>query len=634
MPDKQLEYIVFENAKKGSKYVASEIASRIKEHSKQGKNLVLGLATGNTPIHVYQELIRLHKYEGLSFKNVVSFNLDEYYPLSKESSHSYNKFMYEHLFAEIDIPKSQINIPDGSINKSDIEQYCRYYDQKIIDAGGIDIQLLGIGRTGHIGFNEPESKINSVTRIVTLDESTRIDAASDFFGVENVPKRAITMGVGTILKAKKIYLLAWGEGKSSIINRTLESPINQSIPSTYLKRHKNTTVILDHAAAQEITSIATPWITEEVRWDEQMIKKAVIWLSLKCNIEILKLRQDDYIENGLSSLLSYIGSADKINNLVIEDIQNTVSIYPAEYKKKNAAINDKSSPRKILVFSPHPDDDVISMGGTIKKLVDQGNQVHIAYQTSGNIAVHDEYVIQLIDLYDELNNSLAASKSTLSESIINEIKLSKENEIITPKLLKAKELIRKTEARAASRYMGIKDEHIHFLNLPFYESGLIKKKPISQNDINITTDLLNKIMPDQIYAAGDLSDPHGTHRTCLDVIFKAIAENQEKNWMNQCDIWLYRGAWQEWPIEEIEMAIPLNKEEVNDKRKAIFKHESQKDVPLFPGPDNREFWERAETRNKNTALQYHKLGVTKYDAIEAFKGFSIKNIIDNLDNNY
>jgi len=634
MPDKQIDYIVFENARKGSKYVASEIASRIKEHSRQGKNLVLGLATGNTPIHVYQELIRLHKSEGLSFTNVVSFNLDEYYPISKESSHSYNKFMYEHLFAEIDIPKSQINIPDGSINESDIEQYCRDYDQKIIDAGGIDIQLLGIGRTGHIGFNEPESKINSVTRIVTLDESTRIDAASDFFGVENVPKRAITMGVGTILKAKKIYLLAWGEGKSSIINRTLESPINQSIPSTYLKRHKNTTVILDHAAAQEITSIATPWITEEVRWDEQMIKKAVIWLSLKCNIEILKLRQDDYIENGLSSLLSYIGSADKINNLVIEDIQNTVSKYPAEYKKKNAAINDKSSTRKILVFSPHPDDDVISMGGTIKKLVDQGNQVHIAYQTSGNIAVHDEYVIQLIDLYDELNNSLAASKSALSESMINEIKLTKKNEIITPKLLKAKELIRKTEARAASRYMGIKDEHIHFLNLPFYESGLIKKKPISQNDINITTDLLNKIMPDQIYAAGDLSDPHGTHRTCLDVIFKAIAENQEKNWMNQCDIWLYRGAWQEWPIEEIEMAIPLNKEEVNDKRKAIFKHESQKDVPLFPGPDNREFWERAETRNKNTALQYHKLGVTKYDAIEAFKGFSIKNIIDNLDNNY
>ncbi|MFZ9673175.1 MAG: glucosamine-6-phosphate deaminase [Flavobacteriaceae bacterium] len=630
----ELPYVVFKNSRLGSSYVANDIARAIVQHQRQGINFVLGLATGSTPLQVYHELIRLHNFEGLSFKNVISFNLDEYYPMSTASTHSYHKFMHDQLFSHIDIPKDQINIPDGSILENDINAYCHKYEQKITDAGGIDIQLLGIGRTGHIGFNEPGSKVDSHTRIVTLNKSTRIDAASDFFGIENVPKRAITMGVGTILKSKKIYLLAWGEGKSAIISRTLESPINKSIPSTYLKRHNDTTIILDHAAAQEITTFANPWISKDVSWDILLIKKATIWLSLRCKKEILKLRYDDYIENGLSTLLSYIGSADKINNLVYDDLKNTVTINPAEYIVKNSAKHVKFSPKTILVFSPHPDDDVISMGGTIKKMVEQGNHVHIAYQTSGNIAVHDDYVIQLVDLYDELNNSLTTSKSALSKSIINEIRRSRENEVITQKLLKIKELIRKTEARAASRYMGIKDENIHFLNLPFYESGLIKKKPISQNDVQITINLLNTLMPDQIYAAGDLSDPHGTHRTCLNVIFKAIVDNKEKKWMNQCDIWLYRGAWQEWPIEEIEMAVPLNKEEVINKRNAIFKHESQKDVPLFPGPDKREFWERAEKRNKNTALHYHKLGVSKYEAIEAFKGYSLQNIVDNINEEY
>ncbi len=618
---------IFNHSFDAVKEIATEIAEKIIEKNKQGEPFVLGLATGSSPVKVYEELIKLYKSGKVSFKNVITFNLDEYFPMPPDALQSYVRFMKEHLFDHIDIPQENINIPDGTLLQENVYEYCQEYDRKIEALGGLDFQILGIGRTGHIGFNEPGSAINSGTRLVTLDHITKIDAASDFFGDENVPRKAITVGIGTIMKAKKIIILAWGEGKATIVKRAIEEDISEQVPATYLQLHKNKVFYLDMPAANELTRIKTPWLVGPVVWDENMIRKGVIWLSKKLKKSILKLTDRDYNDEGMGDLVAEVDSAYNINIKIFNDIQKTITGWPGG--KPNADDQNRPErslpfPKKVVIFSPHPDDDVISMGGTFIRLVDQGHDVHVAYQTSGNIAVFDDTAIQYADFVNDFNKNFNFKEKDsleLFKNVREFLNNKHPGQIDSPEVQSIKGIIRKGEAKAACRYVGIPDNNIHFMNLPFYETGVVKKKPIGEDDIRITVELLQKIKPHQIYAAGDLSDPHGTHRVCLDAIYAAIEKLKNESWMKDCYVWLYRGAWQEWAVSDIEMAIPLSPQELMRKRTAVFKHQSQKDSALFPGPDSREFWQRAEARNRNTAKTYNDLGLADYEAIEAFKRY-------------
>ena len=616
--------LLFNTAIEGSLYVANSIAELIESRNKESKPTVLGLATGSTPTQVYDELVRKHKEEGLSFERVITFNLDEYFPMAPDAHQSYVHFMHEYLFNHINIKPENIHIPDGTLKKDEVAAFCEEYEAKIAQVGGLDVQILGIGRTGHIGFNEPGSTIDSKTRLITLDRLTMLDAASGFFGIENVPRRAITMGVGTILQAKKIYMMAWGEGKANIVRETIEGAINTSIPATFLQQHNQTEVILDTAAAAELTRIKTPWLAGPIKWNNFLIKKAVIWLSLKLTKPILKLTEEDYREFGMNDILVEIGTAYNVNIRVFNQIQHTITGWPGGKPNADDTYRPERKtpfPKKALIFSPHPDDDVISMGGTFIRLVDQGHKVHVAYQTSGNIAVFDDDALRFADFVSDHHDSFKLDDS-LVDSIFSGIRsfLAEKNqaEPDSEEIKIIKGLIRRGEAKAACRYVGIPDENIHFLDLPFYETGKIRKKPIGPDDIAIVKKLIEEIKPHQIYAAGDLSDPHGTHRVCLEAIFQALRELKDQEWMKDCYVWLYRGAWQEWDIEDIEMAVPLSPEETDKKRRAIFKHQSQKDRPLFPGTDKREFWQRADDRTRSTAETYDQLGLAEYEAMEAF----------------
>ncbi|MDG1774910.1 MAG: glucosamine-6-phosphate deaminase [Flavobacteriaceae bacterium] len=618
----RINTIIHENSQEASYYVAQEIISLVSQRQKEGKKMVLGLATGSTPIKVYDYLVQAHKEQGVSFSNVISFNLDEYFPMHSESIHSYVRFMREHLFDHLDIPAHQINIPDGQQNKESVRAYCQNYEKKIIDAGGIDIQILGIGRTGHIGFNEPGSSLKSKTRLVRLDRITRLDAASDFFGKENVPSKAITMGVGTIMGAKRIILMAWGEGKANIIKQAVEGPIQESVPATFLQNHQNCDFIIDRAAATSLTREATPWLVGDCDWTEGLIKKATIWLSETRNKAVLKLTNEDYNEYGMGSLIAEIGSAEELNVKIFNQLQQTITGWPggkpqADDTKRPERANP--FPKKSIIFSPHPDDDVISMGGTLLRLVDQGHEVHVAYQTSGNIAVFDDEVIRFLDFATDIqedNDALQIQFQEVKTFLSNK----SPGEVDQPIIQKFKGLIRKGEAMAACRYCGVQEANAHFQNLPFYETGTVKKNPYSEEDIALTYDLLNHIKPQQIFAAGDLSDPHGTHRVCLDIIFATIDKlvADKVAWIKDCYVWLYRGAWQEWDIADMEMAIPIGPKDMIRKRNAIFKHQSQKDAAMFPGSDEREFWQRAEDRNRETAKKYNALGLAEYEAMEGF----------------
>jgi glucosamine-6-phosphate deaminase len=618
----RINTIIHENSQEASYYVAKEIISLVLKRQEEGKKMILGLATGSTPIKVYDYLVQAHKEQGVSFSNVISFNLDEYFPMNAESIHSYVRFMREHLFDHLNIPAHQINIPDGQQNKESVRAYCQNYEQKIIDAGGIDIQILGIGRTGHIGFNEPGSSLKSKTRLVRLDRITRLDAASDFFGKENVPSKAITMGVGTIMGAKRIILMAWGEGKANIIKQAVEGPIQESVPATFLQNHQNCDFIIDRAAATSLTREATPWLVGDCDWTEGLIKKATIWLSETRNKAVLKLTNEDYNEYGMGSLIAEIGSAEELNVKIFNQLQQTITGWPggkplADDTKRPERANP--FPKKSIVFSPHPDDDVISMGGTLLRLVDQGHEVHVAYQTSGNIAVFDDEVIRFLDFATDIqedNDTLQKQFTEVKTFLSNK----SPGEVDQPIIQKFKGLIRKGEAMAACRYCGVKEANAHFQNLPFYETGTVKKNPYSEKDIALTYDLLNRIKPQQIFAAGDLSDPHGTHRVCLDIIFATIDKlvADKVSWINDCYVWLYRGAWQEWDIADMEMAVPIGPKDMIRKRNAIFKHQSQKDAAMFPGSDEREFWQRAEDRNRETAKKYNALGLAEYEAMEGF----------------
>lgn len=628
--DKKLRYYekiptaIYDENSIASAAVAREIAELIREKEKSGKKAVLGLATGSTPVGVYDELIRLHEEEGLSFKNVITFNLDEYYPMEPDSFQSYVRFMNEHLFQHIDIPEDQIHIPDGTLKEENVADFCERYEESIRKAGGLDIQLLGIGRTGHIGFNEPGSRPDSETRMITLDKITRTDAASDFFGEEYVPRRAITMGVGTILKARKIILMAWGEGKASIIRETVEGEVTENIPASYLQNHENTTIVLDEAASEKLKRINTPWLLTTCEWDDKLIRKAVVWLCQEVDKPILKLTDENYNENGMADLITSKGPAYNINIRIFNELQHTITGWPGG--KPNADDSRrperrKPFPKRAVIFSPHPDDDVISMGGTLIRLVDHGHDVHIAYQTSGNIAVFDDDVIRFADFvldYMEAFDMKEEKADTLFRKINDYLKSKEPGQVDSPEIKKIKGLIRRGEAKAGGRYCGVPEENMHFLDLPFYETGRVKKKPLSDDDVKITVDLLREIKPHQIYAAGDLSDPHGTHRVCLRAVFEALDIVKQDEWAKDCWVWLYRGAWQEWDVNEIEMAVPISPIELKRKRRAIFKHQSQKDRPLFPGSDAREFWQRSEDRNRGTAEVYDSLGLAEYEAIEGF----------------
>ena len=612
----KIHNVIFESSNEASILVAQEIANLIKKKQAKNKNCILGLATGSSPIKVYEELVRMHQEDGLSFKNVISFNLDEYLPMDKENIQSYHYFMHQYLFDYVDILPENVNIPDGKVSNEELYQFCIDYEMKIKEYGGLDFQLLGIGRTGHIGFNEPGSHINSGTRNITLDHITRMDAAPAFLGIDNVPRKAITMGIGTVKKAKRIVLLGWGANKADILKKTIEGEITSQVPATYLQEHPNTSFILDEGAASELTRIKTPWLVISPVWTEALKSKAIVWLSELLNKPFLKLTDKDYNENGMSGLLSDQGTAYDLNIKMFNKLQRTITGWPGG--KPNADDTnrpERSTPikKRIIIFSPHPDDDVISMGGTFDRLVEQGHEVHIAYQTSGNIAVSDEEALKFAEIAKSLNTD-----SKDSDKIIYFLKNKKNTGVDTLEVRNLKGLIRRSESHAATRYMGLDDEFVHFLDMPFYETGTVKKNNLSDADVTIITDLIEKIKPHQIYAAGDLADPHGTHKVCLDAVFMALDNLKSKSFMDDCWVWLYRGAWHEWESHEIEMAVPMSPDQVLKKRHAIFYHQSQKDGVMFQGDDSREFWVRVEDRNRLTADKYHALGLANYAAMEAF----------------
>ncbi|MBT8254357.1 MAG: glucosamine-6-phosphate deaminase [Bacteroidia bacterium] len=611
--------VVFSSSQEASVLVANEIASLIREKHSKGEHCVLGLATGSSPIKVYEELVRMHKTEGLSFKNVISFNLDEYYPMEPSNIQSYHYFMHQHLFDHIDIPSENINIPDGTIDQDAIRDYCIEYENKIRESGGLDFQLLGIGRTGHIGFNEPGSHYNSGTRIITLDHMTRVDAAPAFLGIANVPRKAITMGIGTVMDARRIVLLAWGINKASIIKKTFEGDISTEVPATYLQEHSNTTFILDSDASCQLTRVESPWLVTSCEWSRELKIKAVVWLSELTNKSILKLTDKDYNENGMSDLIAIEGSAYDLNIAMFNRLQHTITGWPGG--KPNA--DDSNRPerklpekKRIVIFSPHPDDDVISMGGTLDRLIEQGHVVHVAYQTSGNIGVPDEEALKFAEVALTMNGH-----SENFRDVINFLSNKKENDTDLPEVLKLKALIRRGESYGATRYLGLDDRYVHFLDLPFYETGTIKKNPLSETDIQIMKDIIMDIKPHQIYAAADFADPHGTHKVCFDALIMAMKALKSESFMNDCWLWMYRGAWHEWETYKIDMAVPMSPDQVVRKRHAIFYHQSQKDGVMFQGNDSREFWVRVEDRNRSTARKYNDLGFADYAAIEAFKRY-------------
>uniref|UniRef100_UPI00386E62F3 glucosamine-6-phosphate deaminase n=1 Tax=Polaribacter sp. Asnod1-A03 TaxID=3160581 RepID=UPI00386E62F3 len=616
--------VVYSDSTSASQSIAKEIASLIKVKQSQKQPCILGLATGSSPKGLYAELVRLHKEEGLSFKNVVSFNLDEYYPMEPDSVNSYVRFMNEQLFNHVDILPENCYVPDGTLPKDKIREYCSQYEAKIEALGGIDLQILGIGGNGHIGFNESGSLQNSKTRLVALDHITRVAASGDFSGLANTPRTAITLGVKKIMEAKRVILMAWGESKSNIIKESVEDAVTSHVPASYLQEHNNAVFVLDQAAASKLTRINTPWLVEKIIWTDQLIRKAVLSLALSLKKPILMLTDADYIENGMSDLLADSGPAYDINIKIFNKLQNTITGWPGgKPNSDDAKRPERSTPEKkrVLIFSPHPDDDVISMGGTFKRLHEQGHEVHLGYQTSGNIAVADDEALRFASFVCDYNEKFGI-ESPEAEDIFKKavtfLKNKKTSEVDSLEVRKIKGLIRQGEARAGCHFIGLPDTQIHFMELPFYETGAIKKNPIGIADVEITKALIEKIKPHQIYAAGDLADPHGTHKVCLDAIFAAVKELKPKKFMDDCWVWLYRGAWQEWGVDEIEMAVPMGPDQVLEKRKAIFKHQSQKDGVVFQGTDSREFWQRAEDRNKETAELYDQLGLSHYAAMEAF----------------
>ncbi|HEX5654572.1 MAG TPA: glucosamine-6-phosphate deaminase, partial [Chitinophagaceae bacterium] len=607
-------------------FVARQVAELIRDKQKNKEKCVLGLATGSTPKTLYAELVRMHREEKLSFKNVITFNLDEYYPIDNNALQSYNRFMRVNLFDHVDINPKNIHIPNGATRKEDIKNHCQEYEKKIKAAGGIDLQILGIGNNGHIGFNEPGSGLYSKTRLITLDNSTRIANAYEFANISEVPRLAITMGIGTIMQSKKIILMAWGPAKAQVLKKAVEEDDSEHVPASLLQNHDDVTFVVDESAAAELTRFKSPWLTGECEWTPKMIKKAVVNMALKLKKPVLSLTNGDYNEFGLSDLLVEKGDAYEINLQVFYMLRDSITGWPAGKPNVNIPAHPERSepfPKRVIIFSPHPDDDIISMGGTFQRLHEQGNDVHVGYQTSGNIAVTDEFVTRFLDFavgFEEIAGIDTKKSGKILADARKFIERKKSNQVDTPTIRAIKGLIRRCEARATCRYVGIKDENIHFQNLPFYETGTIEKKPMGEKDVRITMELLRQIKPHQVFCAGDFADPHGTHIVCFNVVLESLKRIKAAGdeWLKDCWLWLYKGAWQEWNIEEIEMAIPMSPDQVLKKRFGIFIHQSQKDMVPFQGSDSREFWQRAEERNAATAALYADLGLTHYAAMEAF----------------
>ena len=569
----------------------------------------------------------MHQEEGLSFRNVVVFNLYEYYPLAPDAVTSNLNALKEMLLDHVDIDRQNIFTPDGSIAKDTIFEYCHLYEQRIESFGGIDVALLGIGRVGNIGFNEPGSRLNSTTRLILLDSVSRNEASKMFGNIDNTPISSITMGVSTILGAKKIYLMAWGEEKAAMVKACVEGNITDNIPASFLQTHNNAHIVIDLSAAANLTRIQHPWLVTSCEWNEKLIRSAIVWLCQLVKKPILKLTNKDYNENGLSELLALYGSAYNVNIRIFNDLQHTITGWPGGKPNADDTYRPERAqpyPKRVIVFSPHPDDDVISMGGTIRRLVEQQHDVHVAYETSGNIAVGDEEVVRFLHFINGFNQLFNNS----ADQVINEkyteirqyLRNKKDGDMDTRDILTLKGLIRRGEARTACTYNNIPMDHIHFLDLPFYETGKIKKNPLSEADVEIVRNLLREVKPHQIFVAGDLADPHGTHRVCTDAVFAAIDLEKEEGaeWLKDCRIWMYRGAWAEWEIENIEMAVPISPEELRAKRNSILKHQSQMESAPFLGNDERLFWQRSEDRNRGTAALYNELGLASYEAMEAF----------------
>lgn len=609
VPNARLRTLVFKTSGEASRHAALILERLVRENNSAGRPTVLGLATGSTPVGLYRELIRLHRDEGLDLSGVITFNLDEYLPMAGDDPHSYRRWMTETFFQHVNIKPHNIHIPDGTLEPSEVEDFCTRYELAIRKAGGIDIQILGIGRTGHIGFNEPGSTRNSRTRMVTLDPVTRRDAANGFFGEENVPQQAITMGVGTIMEARKVVMMAFGEHKAGIVQKTCELAPTEAVTASFLQSHQDATFLLDEAAANELTVFRRPWEVMKVDWTPDRVNQAVVWLSLRVNKALLKLSDSDFRDHHLYDLLREHGPAEALGELVFHNRSATIQPYPAG-----------KDPKTVLVFSPHPDDDVISMGGTIIRLVEQGHKVHIAYMTSGNIAVFDYDAQRFIDFAESFNKIFGIDMETtlrVRDEVQGFLAAKKPGQQDSDELLKIKGLIRETEARAAALACDIPAEQLEFMDLRFYRTGTIAKAPIHPDDVTDIERLFDRLRPAQIYVAGELSDPHGTHRTCAEAIYEAVRRSRKTG--REFEVWLYRGAWEEWEPHQIEMAVPLSPEVVEKKKLAIFRHQSQKDRAMFPGgSDKREFWQRAEERNRETAKTYDDLGLPEFYAVEAF----------------
>jgi len=626
---------VFPGSLDAARAVAAEIAALLRTRQREGRPVVLGLATGSTPVSVYAELVRLHREEGLSFAHVTTFNLDEYHPLPPEHAQSYRRFMRTHLFDHVDLDPARTHLPSGTVAKSEVDAHCAAYEEKIRAAGGIDFQILGIGRTGHIGFNEPGSPRHSLTRLVTLDPLTRRDAAGDFGGDENTPRHALTMGVRSILNARRVVLMAWGQHKADIVRTAVEGEVSAHVTASFLQEHDNALFVLDQAAAGSLTRHRTPWLTgpladQGLAWDERMTRRAILWLSQLRQKPILKLTDNDYNEAGLQDLLRAHGSAYEANLVGFYQMQHTITGWPggrdpARTKPGDAPVRPLHGasanvfPKRVLVLSPHPDDDVISMGGTLCRLVDQGHEVHIAYEVSGAGAVSDEAVWRSLAFARDTGLAEAATAARLDA-----LCAAHEQGAAFPasaELNVWKGLIRRHEAIAGARVCGVPGERLHFLELPLYDAAP-RSRNYSEADIAILHRLLGELRPHLIYAAGDLDDPHGTHRLCLRVLREALARSADESWCRDAELWLYRGAWAEWPLDEIDLAVPLSPQEVLRRRRAIFRHETQKDQALFLGEDRREFWQRTEDRGRRLAQAYNALGLAEYEAIEAFRRYA------------
>ncbi len=606
---------VFETEDDGVKYVAQKIVAAIKAKEATDEKFVLGVTSGSSPMGIFSELVDLFRAGEVSFRNVVVFSLDEFYGISKEAQQSRNFRIHEEFLEYVNVRPENIFIPDSMVKMADVSQYCRDFEAKIAEMGGLDLMLLGVGSKGQIGFNEAGSYSNSKTRMVALSNASIKAEASSFAGAENVPTKAITMGIGTILSSKEIILVAWGEEKAAIVGQVIEGNIDPMCPATYLQEHQNIEIVVDEEAAEELTRVKAPWLVGTCDWSPKFIRKAVIWLAMKTQKPILKLTYKDYIDNSLGQLLEAQGTFDSINIKVFNDLQHTISGWPGGKPNADDSTRPERAtpyPKRVIIFSPHPDDDVISMGGTFMRLTDQGHDVHVAYQVSGNVAVHDDVIKQFITTAREMGLGDWVGE-------VNRIIGQKRKGAPEPRaLLNLKGAMRRGEAIGACSVFGVEEKNIHFLNLPFYESGGIKKNPMGQADIDIIVKLLREVQPHQIFAAGDLADPHGTHRVCIDAILGAVEVVKEDEWFKDCRMWLYRGAWMEWGLDMVDMAVPLSPDEVIKKRHAIYRHLSQKDLVPFPGEDPREFWQRAEERTQNTAMLYDKLGMAEYQAMEVF----------------